>query len=264
MNDDQVDTSKQLAARVGISEYHIKSLIRSGDLEHLQICSRTYIPSGAWPRYVEAHTKGGKRWQDETKDQNFSTSKSVEPSMSPGPSMVAAASARRVRQTASRLRSSSQTGSSLTESKKPLGLVISQVLISEILNDYLLEAKQSAQARAAYAVPPLVDSFGGCTVDKVTKNTCKRYAQNRGRSMGTVRRELGVLRAAINHAFDEGRITRKVAVELPDRPPARDRWLTCETRLRAFSGPRGRLRRGVICHYSSLSGSTLVAAKRRF
>jgi hypothetical protein len=140
----------------------------------------------------------------------------------------------------------------------------SQVLISEILNDYLLEAKQSAQARAAYAVPPLVDSFGGCTVDKVTKNTCKRYAQNRGRSMGTVRRELGVLRAAINHAFDEGRITRKVAVELPDRPPARDRWLTCETRLRAFSGPRGRLRRGVICHYSSLSGSTLVAAKRRF
>ena len=28
--------------------------------------------------------------------------------------------------------------------------------------------------------------------------------------------------------------------------------------------PRGRLRRGVICHYSSLSGSTLVAAKRRF
>ena len=31
----------------------------------------------------------------------------------------------------------------------------SQVLISEILNDYLLEAKPSATARAAYAVPPL-------------------------------------------------------------------------------------------------------------
>ena len=86
--DERVETPKQLAERVGISVHHIKSLIRSGDLEHLQICSRTYIPSGAWPRYVEAHTKGGKRWQDETKDQNFSTSKSVEPSMSPGPPQV--------------------------------------------------------------------------------------------------------------------------------------------------------------------------------
>ena len=44
--------------------------------------------------------------------------------------------------------------------------------------------------------------------------------------MGTVRRELGILRAAINVAFSEGRMTRKVAVWLPERPPARDRWLT--------------------------------------
>ena len=88
----------------------------------------------------------------------------------------------------------------------------SQVLISEVLNDYLLEAKPSAVARAAYAVPPLMDFFGESKVDHVTKATCKRYAQTRARSMGTVRRELGVLRAAINVAFGEGRITRKVAV----------------------------------------------------
>jgi hypothetical protein len=106
----------------------------------------------------------------------------------------------------------------------------SAVLIAEVLNDYLLEAKPSAVARAAYAVPPLMDFFAESTVDKITKATCKRYAQTRGLSMGTVRRELGVLRAAINVAFGEGRITRKVAVALPERPPARDRWLTRDMR----------------------------------
>ena len=120
----------------------------------------------------------------------------------------------------------------------------SQVLISEILNDYLLEAKPSATARAAYAVPPLMDFFGESKVDHVTKATCKRYAQTRARSMGTVRRELGVLRAAINVAFGEGRITRKVAVWLPERPQARDRWLTRDeaaSLIRATKTPQARL-----------------------
>jgi integrase len=41
-----------------------------------------------------------------------------------------------------------------------------------------------------------------------------------------VRRELGVLRAAINHAHRNGRLTRTVYVHLPDSPEPRDRWLT--------------------------------------
>jgi integrase len=45
-------------------------------------------------------------------------------------------------------------------------------------------------------------------------------------SAGTVRRELTVLRAAINSAHREGRLTRPVAVELPEAPPARERFLT--------------------------------------
>src|SRR6516165_3211166 len=36
----------------------------------------------------------------------------------------------------------------------------------------------------------------------------------------------GFLRAAINHAHREGRITRPVAVHLPERPASRDRWLS--------------------------------------
>src|SRR5262249_43501878 len=63
-------------------------------------------------------------------------------------------------------------------------------------------------------------------VADVGPQTCAKYAQKRGRSAGTVRRELGVLRAAINYAHSNGRITRPVAVELPERPEPRDRWLT--------------------------------------
>ena len=62
--------------------------------------------------------------------------------------------------------------------------------------------------------------------------------------MGTVRRELGALRAAINHAFKNGRLTRTVAVELPERPPARERWLTRQEAaklLRAARTPQARL-----------------------
>jgi integrase len=55
---------------------------------------------------------------------------------------------------------------------------------------------------------------------------CGRYVITRGRSDGTSRRELGVLRAAINYTYREGRLTRTVAVHLPERAESRDRWLT--------------------------------------
>jgi transposase len=84
----------------------------------------------------------------------------------------------------------------------------------------------AAPARLAYAVLALTDFFEGNSVADVTPQTCGRYVEKRGRSIGTARRELGVLRAAINHAHRHGKITRPVAVELPDRPEPRDRWLS--------------------------------------
>lgn len=64
------------------------------------------------------------------------------------------------------------------------------------------------------------------TVANVTKHTCGAYSRSRSRSDGTIRRELGVLRAAINYAHKEGRLTRSVPVHLPERPESKDRWLT--------------------------------------
>ena len=116
----------------------------------------------------------------------------------------------------------------------------SQILVTAILKDYLLETAPTAQGRIAYAVLALTDFFGGNTVADITPHACRRYSQTRGLSMGTVRRELGALRAAINHAFKNGRLTRTVAVELPARPPARERWLTRKETAKLLRAARTR------------------------
>ena len=118
--------------------------------------------------------------------------------------------------------------------------------MTDVLNLYLQDRgpKIAAPGRIAYAVLALTDFFEGNTVADVTPQTCGRYVERRGRSKGTVRRELGVLRAAINHAHKSGRITRPVAVELPERPEPRDRWLTrteAARMIRAARTPQARL-----------------------
>jgi integrase len=45
-------------------------------------------------------------------------------------------------------------------------------------------------------------------------------------SGGTARRELGVLQRAIDFCVEEGDLTQGQPVELPERPPSRQRWLT--------------------------------------
>lgn len=103
-----------------------------------------------------------------------------------------------------------------------------EVLITDCLIDYA-EARKDAVVsldRIAYALVPLADYWEGKTVADITRETCAAYTRCRERSDGTVRRELGVLRAAVNLAHHEGRLTRPVAVTLPERPEPKDRWLT--------------------------------------
>jgi integrase len=121
-----------------------------------------------------------------------------------------------------------------------------QILITALLTEYATErgSKVAAKDRIAYAVLALTDFFEGNSVADVTPQTCARYAEKRGRSAGTVRRELGVLRAAVNHAHRNGRITRPVVVDLPDRPEPKGRWLTRKEAaavIRAARTPQARL-----------------------
>jgi integrase len=97
-----------------------------------------------------------------------------------------------------------------------------------MIADYAQERgpETAAAWRIAAAVKPLIEFWQGRVVSDISRETCRAYVKKRNRSAGTTRRELGVLRAAMNHAHREGRITRIVAVHLPDAPEAKDRWLT--------------------------------------
>ena len=117
----------------------------------------------------------------------------------------------------------------------------SEILVTDVLADYAEEhgPHTSAPWRVAYAVTALAGFWEGRTVVEVSKEACRRYGASRGRSTGTVRRELGVLRAAINYAHSEGRLTRPVIVLLPAPPAPRERWLTRSEAARLTAGALG-------------------------
>lgn len=122
-----------------------------------------------------------------------------------------------------------------------------EIGVTDVLADYALERAEHVMdpVRLGQAVTALTGFWQGRSVQDVTKRTCEAYGRHRGRAPGTVRRELTVLRAAINHAHEDGRLTRPVAVELPEPPPARVRWLTRDEAARllkaALAEPRVRL-----------------------
>lgn len=104
----------------------------------------------------------------------------------------------------------------------------SEYLISDALTLYgeLHAPTTRAPDRIAYAIEPLLDFWERSTAGDITKQTCRAYINERGRANGTMRRELGVLKAALNFAYSEGRITRVPHVLLPEKPRGKDRWLT--------------------------------------
>jgi len=98
----------------------------------------------------------------------------------------------------------------------------------DALEDYAREhaPETAAPARIAYAVEALAPYWAENSVADVNRHSCRAYGRYRGVSDGTLRRELGTLRAAINYAHKMGRLTRPVHVWLPARPPGKSRWLT--------------------------------------
>lgn len=84
----------------------------------------------------------------------------------------------------------------------------------------------AAAARIGYAIEALLPFWGEKMVSEVTAATCAAYTAARQRSAGTVRRELGVLSAAINFAHRHGRLRSAPFVFKPDKPEGKERWLT--------------------------------------
>jgi integrase len=103
-----------------------------------------------------------------------------------------------------------------------------QLLVTDVLAYYIEHHAETVAdpTRIKQAVKALVPFWIGVMVDGVTKATCQRYQRERAKAVGTVRRELTTLRAAINFGHTEGILTRPVPVWLPEKPDGKDRWLT--------------------------------------
>ncbi len=100
--------------------------------------------------------------------------------------------------------------------------------ILDALADYGQEhaVDTATPERIGYAIDALTAFWEGRMVADITEQTSRAYARQRARAIGTVRRELGALRAAINHEVRQGRLTRSTHVWLPPKPEGKDRWLT--------------------------------------
>jgi hypothetical protein len=108
--DERLETPKQLAKRVGVSERQIRYLVETRNLDYVMIGCRVHIPDGAFRRFLASRTV--KSCPDETKGRDCGGWQSASASTSPGPNTAGAASAQLARQTAHKLKSSSLNGCS--------------------------------------------------------------------------------------------------------------------------------------------------------
>jgi integrase len=104
----------------------------------------------------------------------------------------------------------------------------SQMLVTDMLTDYATGRglKVASRRVIGYAIEALTPFWQDYTGAEITPEACEAYAERRGRSENTVRRELNVLATAAGYAFKNGRISRKINVELPPKPRGKMRWLT--------------------------------------
>ncbi len=101
------------------------------------------------------------------------------------------------------------------------------VPVSVVLTHYLetLHEEMAAPERQAYAVKQMASFWSSKSVADVSEETCRAYAKTRP-SASTARRELGVLRAALNKAHRARMLVGAPAVWLPAKGAPKPDWPT--------------------------------------
>lgn len=109
--------------------------------------------------------------------------------------------------------------------------VIDQPTVGEILAGYERDgvARVRSPDTLRFSVVALRRSLGGLQPNQLLPPIIKCYASDRGRSAGTILREIGVLRAALAWAVEHQWIATAPVISNPVKtPPPRNRWLTRE------------------------------------
>lgn len=107
------------------------------------------------------------------------------------------------------------------------------VYLSDALKEYIGTQGQQTYApkRLEQQTRLAQEFFGDVPVERITRSQCIRYAEWRygqGVSAWSIRRELGIVRAAVNWVYKEGWIASAPYIQLPATPPPRERYLTKE------------------------------------
>lgn len=114
--------------------------------------------------------------------------------------------------------------------------------VAEVLTAYGREhaPHKASRETIGYAIEALLSWWGSRSIAEVNGPNCRAYAAARQRSAGLIRRELGVLGAAINFWHkNHGPLIAVPAVTLPDAPSGRQRWLTRSEAARLLAGALG-------------------------
>jgi integrase len=130
---------------------------------------------------------------------------------------------------------------------EPAGkLTAEQVQVADAITAYLRDVApdHARPKQTAERAQQLLRFFGDKRVSQVNGASCRAYARQRG-SEAAARRELEDLRAALLHYHREGHLRDRIAVWLPPRPPARERWLTRGEVARLLGAARRRRLRHV-------------------
>lgn len=102
----------------------------------------------------------------------------------------------------------------------------SKMTIAQALLDYAHYKNDGKNAeRFGYAMKHLLGFFQSKALDQINRESLKAYETNSDRSSGTVRRELGCLRAAVNHAVSMNRVLPMAKIILPKGGNPKTRWL---------------------------------------
>jgi integrase len=122
-----------------------------------------------------------------------------------------------------------------------------QISVADVIALYL---KHNPAAPGCYHAAPLLGFFGLKTLRDINGQLCRGYAGERSTkvTLGTVRRELGTLQAAINFWHVESPLDAVPKVWKPEDSPRRERVLTRKEAAQLLRAAR-RLRLGYVARF---------------
>lgn len=146
------------------------------------------------------------------------------------------------------------------------GQAASEVSVAEVLRHYA-EAKSGAENAVASVdelgrrLEMLLGFWGRLTLDDIDSASCRRYVDHRRPSVGSARRELEDLRAAVNLAIADKVCREAVKVTLPKKPGGRKGYLERDMAARLIWHAY-RKRESQTIHRGPRKGEVVVTSKR--